>query len=293
MSRASFHRIVKSFILIENELYRQEQKHAPSPDRLSSGRLSPVTEVASRLEVTRDNSLHTWLEDDSLAEGIVNMYRDDHCVSDATHLHSDHFLFNDNATITSDFAQPGRATMARLGSEARASESTVSVVPPSYQRRNHHLRASDGTFASGGTAGTEGTVANAVFMPEAMHGETGVRGVNNWYLPFWQRYRPWHVLTCGVFLLGLLTVAVLVAVVLHLTHQRGRREGDLLVQELNKSRIIGDEDVPDNSRVPVPLIVASREFRRSVRDGRESKDEAGCGDDDDDNDDGERCDLWL
>lgn len=96
--------------------------------------------------------------------------------------------------------------------------------------RNHALRGSDGT------ASTEGEVANAPFMPEAMHVQGDIlQDRERWYLPVWERYKPWEIIFGAVFVMTFLGVLIACAVLLLRNHGH-HRPG--LAQVMNGSNVV-------------------------------------------------------
>lgn len=165
LNRPSFHRIIKSFIQLELGIHQREAEEAlstPSIRPLYSASALPIS-IASR---------HSSV---SVLPELPNL--------------SHNIRMPDAAIVASNLRRPSiSSTSPRNSSIARSIRTFRSIrtvyPPPTYQRRQ------PGTRASNGDESTEGSVDNPDFVPEAMHGDIGLRYVENWYLPFWERYKP-------------------------------------------------------------------------------------------------------
>lgn len=199
--RSSFHRIVKSFIKIENELYEQEQAQMVHP--------RPSRDISTLNTITKGSQEH----------------------SRERALRPDDLAISGGATISSDFAyqNPSISTFVQRA-EPEGYDTNVATQrrpPHIHQRYNLGRRESNVTAGTANTArtaasaGTEGTVENAAFIPEALHGDDGLQDIEHLYLPFWERYSAWDVLLSVVFLL--IFFGFLIAIAVQFAKQDRRR----------------------------------------------------------------------
>lgn len=228
LSRPSFFRIVKLFIEMEQELHRREQAdhnddssdsddsdpgpiinkkvkrplpslrcsegttegppdHIPEPPNIRSSALRREILRSSLEDIERLSAPDTTLlpTDNVPAQSIFSRDTAPSILTGASTLKSLHP--NDNLPAHSIYSRD-------------FAPSALTGISSQPSKRHQHIRFSDGTHSGGG--GTEGSVKNAPFMPEARHMDPiSVEELEKWNRPFWERYKPWELIGAVLFLL--------------------------------------------------------------------------------------------